>query len=183
MERNNWKETGKRLWLRLGKFRYPLLMLLLGMVILVIPVGRAAKQEKTTSSEPSQAAPADDGIDATEARLEAILSRIDGAGRVQVMLTFAAGEKTVYQQDSDEEVSTESGKEQRKTGKKTVLASAGSSQEEPVEVQTIPPAYRGAVVVSDGADSAAVRLNLVNAVSSLTGLGADKITVIKMKSD
>ena len=39
----------------------------------------------------------------------------------------------------------------------------------------------GAVVVCDGADSALVRLNVTNAVMSYTGLGSDKITIIKMK--
>lgn len=39
----------------------------------------------------------------------------------------------------------------------------------------------GAVVVCQGADLAQVRLNVTNAVSSYTGLGCDKITVLKMK--
>lgn len=39
----------------------------------------------------------------------------------------------------------------------------------------------GAVVVCDGADSAAVRLNVTNAVMAYTGLGSDKIWVMKMK--
>ena len=39
----------------------------------------------------------------------------------------------------------------------------------------------GAVVVCDGADAAAVRLYVTNAVMSYTGLGSDRISVIKMK--
>jgi len=184
MERKDWNQACRRLWQKLGRFRYPLLMLLLGLVILAVPIrrtGNAAKQE-TARSEPS-AADAAERSEATEARLEAILSQIDGAGRVKVMLTYSSGEKTVYQQDSDEEVSTDSGRQQKKTSSRTVLASAGSSQENPVAVETVPPAYQGALVVSEGAGSAAVRLNLARAVSSLTGLGTDRITVIKMKSE
>ena len=44
-----------------------------------------------------------------------------------------------------------------------------------------PALERGAVVVCDGADSATVRLRIMQAVSALTGLGSDKISVIKMK--
>ena len=40
----------------------------------------------------------------------------------------------------------------------------------------------GAVVVCDGADTASVRLYVTNAVMSYTGLGSDRISVIKMKS-
>lgn len=39
----------------------------------------------------------------------------------------------------------------------------------------------GAVIVCDGAESAAVRLKVVNAVSAYTGLGSDRIIVLKMK--
>ena len=88
-----------------------------------------------------------------------------------------AGEETRYLSDETREVS---GEETRVSGT-TVLPGTGSSSEAPVAVQVLGPVYRGAVVVAEGADRAAVRLSLVNAVSSLTGLGADHITVIKMK--
>ena len=39
----------------------------------------------------------------------------------------------------------------------------------------------GCVVVCEGADSPAVRLEVTNAVAAYTGLGSDKISVIKMK--
>ena len=39
----------------------------------------------------------------------------------------------------------------------------------------------GAVVVCDGAELATVRLDVTNAVISYTGLGSDKISVMKMK--
>ena len=39
----------------------------------------------------------------------------------------------------------------------------------------------GAVVVCQGADDAQIRLNVTNAVAAYTGLGSDKITVMKMK--
>lgn len=39
----------------------------------------------------------------------------------------------------------------------------------------------GAVVICRGADESAVRLCVTNAVSAYTGLGSDKIRVIKMK--
>ena len=39
----------------------------------------------------------------------------------------------------------------------------------------------GCVVVCEGADVASVRLNVTNAVAAYTGLGSDKISVMKMK--
>lgn len=42
--------------------------------------------------------------------------------------------------------------------------------------------YSGAVVVCDGAQSAQTRLKIISAVSAFTGLGSDKIIVLKMQS-
>lgn len=39
----------------------------------------------------------------------------------------------------------------------------------------------GAVVACDGAETAKVKLCVINAVSAYTGLGSDKISVIKLK--
>ena len=39
--------------------------------------------------------------------------------------------------------------------------------------------WAGAVIVCEGADSAAVRLQLTQAVAALTGLSADRIAVVK----
>lgn len=39
----------------------------------------------------------------------------------------------------------------------------------------------GAVVACDGAESSEVKLCVINAVSAYTGLGSDKISVIKLK--
>ena len=48
--------------------------------------------------------------------------------------------------------------------------------------QQLYPTYQGAVVVCEGAGSSTVRLAVVNAVSVLTGLSSDKISVVKWKS-
>ena len=47
--------------------------------------------------------------------------------------------------------------------------------------QVLPATYRGAVVVCQGADDPRIRLAIVEAVSMATGLGADRISVLKMK--
>ena len=45
----------------------------------------------------------------------------------------------------------------------------------------VPPVYLGAIIVCQGGDSPAVRLAVVEAVSNVTGIGSDRITVEKMK--
>ena len=93
------------------------------------------------------------------------------------MLSLRTGAETVYQTDTKRS-SGESGDTQETT---TVLCTQSGSSKTPLVKKTEYPVYQGAVVVCAGADSAQVRLAIVEAVSSLTGLGSDKITVVKMK--
>ncbi len=44
------------------------------------------------------------------------------------------------------------------------------------------PQYRGALVVCEGGGNDAVRFQVVSAVSALTGLGSDRIAVVKWQS-
>lgn len=171
----NVKKDEQRKWL-LGKLKkleavkYPLLVLLLGAGLLLIPWGG----EKTEQA----AKPAETGemIDLAS-ELEVLLAQLEGAGEVRVLLTVAEGVSHTYQTDlqtSNDGTATERQEE-------TVLVSDGAGGETPITQTTTYPTYQGAVVLCQGADSASVRLDIVKAVSSLTGLGSDRITVIKMK--
>ena len=55
----------------------------------------------------------------------------------------------------------------------------GSAGDEAVVVCRQYPTYRGALVVCQGGDRAEVRLAVTEAVSVLTGLSADRVTVAK----
>ena len=124
---------------------------------MVIPVG----------SEETDPVPTVTAEETLESRLDAILCCIDGAGEVKVLLTEDRGGEVFYQTEGEDG--------------KTVLISGADRSESGLVRTTEAPAYRGAVVVCQGADSAAVRLAVVEAVANATGLGTDRITVLKMK--
>ena len=69
--------------------------------------------------------------------------------------------------------------ERREEGEGTVLELVLSRTEGVGRIRVI-VSEKGAVIVCDGAESAAVRLDILHAVTSYTGLGSDKITVLKM---
>ena len=152
----------------LRKYRIPLLVFLLGVALALVP----GKTKKTDAS-------ADTAFDlsVTQKQLEALLSAIDGAGRVRLMLTLSSGEQIIYQTDS--RTVTASGSTTQET--QTVFRQPGGSEKEPAVQSTVYPTYQGALVVCDGAERASVRLAVTQAVSSLTGLGSNKIAVVKMK--
>ena len=155
----------------LGKYKYVLLVLFAGVVLMLLP----GKQETQPESIQSSQQPTQEAV-SLDKQLEAVLSAIDGAGRVQVLLTVESGEKTLYQYD-EQTVAGEGGS----TKKDTVIVTNGDRGQSGLIQQIDPPRYQGAVVLCQGADSAYVRLCIIEAVSKLTGLGTDRICVLKMK--
>lgn len=156
----------------LKKYKFAVIVLLAGILLLVYP----NKEETKKTIEPVSQEPALQ-TDLLQEALEDILSEISGAGTVSVLLTQAAGEETVYQ--TNDQISTdESGNSSRR---ETVLVSGSGREEIGLIRQVKAPTYLGAVIVCQGADNASVRLAVVEAVRSATGLTTDRISVLKMK--
>ena len=148
------------------KYRYALLILAVGLVFMSLPSG---KEQSEPVQEPSEAVRETN----FSQELAQILSLIQGAGKVEVILTQAEGERIVYQTDQDTDGNSNSWD--------TVTVTDADKNQTGLIQQVNPPTYLGAVVVCQGGDDPTVRLALVEAVSKVTGLGADKISVLKMK--
>lgn len=156
-----------RLWLK--EYRYVILVLFLGIVLMLLPQSNEREERDTE-------APVAETVAAVslQEQLEQILTMVQGAGKVRVLLTEAAGERVVYQTDGEE-----SSQNSKRTD--TVILSDSGRAESGLVQQILPPTYQGAVILCQGADSAAVRLALIEAVSNATGLSSDRISVLKMK--
>lgn len=163
-------ENGNKLLSFLKRHRYALIIVIVGIVLMLIPSGSETQTQTQTVQEQSPTY-----TDLTQ-QLSAILSQVEGAGRVEVMLTVATGETTVYQYDIDV-TNGETGS----TRQETVIITDSARGQSGLTQRIDPPRYQGAVIVCEGADSASVRLSIVEAVSKLTGLGTDRISVLKMK--
>lgn len=160
----------------LKKYKFVVLILLIGLVLLMIPDNNNKNEQPQSTDETNQ----DDYAELTEARLEAILSKVKGAGQVDVMLTLQRGSYTQYQTDIQTDQSQSEGSIQSGEDKKTVILSEGSAYDT-LAVSTVEyPLFQGALIVCSGADSPSVKLNLIQAVAALTGLSSDHITVVKM---
>ena len=159
----------------LKKYRLALLVVLLGVVLMLLPTGGSTAQ---TSGESSELPGEVFSLEETEQRMAEVLSTIDGVGRVRIMLTLRAGSSLRLAEDSSLSDSTGG---QTKQEKQVLTVNRGSGRQEVVVTQQLYPTYQGAVVVCEGAGSS-VRLAVVNAVSVLTGLSSDRISVVKWKS-
>ena len=157
------------------KYRYALLVLLLGAVLLILPSGKKVSGEKTAG----QAEDYSQTVEKTEKEMQQILSDIHGVGNLQIMLTIESGGEQHLAENSELSYSGSSETpEDCNRRSETVVVSDGSG-EKAVVTKSSAPVYRGALVVCQGAGSPDVKLEVTQAVSALTGLSSDRITVVK----
>mgnify|MGYP007038868161 CR=1 FL=1 len=146
-----------------GKYKYVLIILLAGLILLLLPGGSRTKAEQTAAQ------PIDtqtQTIQTEEQRLAQLLRQISGAGQVQVLLS--------YRCSAERELATDD------SGQPAIISAGAQAA---VELRTVSPQYLGAVVVCDGADAPQVQLAVTQAVAQFTGLSTDRISVLKKQPD
>lgn len=118
-------------------------------------------------------------ISEQERRLEQILEKINGAGKVSVYITASGcGEKTLAR-DSKNKMSKGSGKSggesyDEESDSTVVGAKSGG---EPYVTEQKMPEIDGVLVVAGGAASEKVRLEIYDAVKALYGIAAHRIKI------
>ena len=174
-------EKRKKLFDQLKKNKYVLAVVLLGAVLILWPSGNSSD---TTDTEDSLLEEPVFSLDDTEEKLAQLLSQIDGAGEVEVMLSLKTSTERIVAQDTENSSSQtqENDSETSETESTvTTVILSGDSGDGALTLVYIYPEYLGAVVIAEGAEDSSVKLRLTEAVKAATGLGTDKISVIKMK--
>ena len=172
------KEAADRVLEILRGHKYVLVVLLVGLALLLIPTRDVLDGPAAGDPEPeSDRSEAEE----LEVKLSAILSLVDGAGEVRVMLTQMTGGEQVFAADSQSSGTRTDTEESYEERQDAVIISTGSGTSATVPVKYIYPEFRGAIVVAEGADSANLRLTLTEAVAAVTGLPMSSIQVIKMR--
>ena len=160
-------QSYKKLWER---YKYVLAVVAAGLFLLLLPSGNETGEART-HTDPEIADCFD--VEGLERKLETVLSKVEGAGPVSVVLTVKEGSRRIPAQDTEI-----SGQDQ---SRQTVIISQGSGVEQPVVLQNIYPKFQGALVVCPGGGDATVRLQLMEAVRALTGLSSEKISICRSK--
>ena len=156
-------EPRQRINALFGKYKYPILVVLVGLGLLLLP----------TRETEMPSVPVETVREASlEQRLEELLAQIEGAGAVRVLLTEDVGRETVWQTDTQTDADS--------VREDTVILEDSDRNEIGLVRRTTEPSYRGAVILCQGADAPSVKLAIVEAVRCVTGLGADQISVQKM---
>ena len=146
--------------------KYIYVILIIGAAIMLFASFPEKKEENTSAavSEKSE-----------EDRLSEILSKVDGAGKVSVMITYYTSEEKdiAFEKKHDKRGDTSNGFGGESTDEKAVL-----SKNEPVVLKEIYPSVKGVVVIAEGAASPEVRQALSDAVSTSMGVAVHKICIL-----
>lgn len=163
------------------RYKYALLVAAAGVALLLWPESPAASlgggQEAAQTS-----AGAEDAAREMEEAMEDILEKIQGVGRVDVMLTLQSGGERILAADSTLRYSGSTQAPDDYDRSSETVTVSGDGGQDVVVTQEIYPQYRGALVVCEGGGSDGVRLQVVEAVSALTGLGSDRIAVVPWRT-
>lgn len=167
--KEKWPELARRWRGALEKYRYVLLVIGVGALLLLLPSGGERDPSAGQVREMEEAKEPFD-LERFEEKLAQALSQVEGAGKARVVLTLDGGSRQVLAQD----------REQDRDGGTTstvVTIGQGSGNQGVVPLQTVAPRFRGALVVCSGGGDPQVRLKLIEAVSALTGLGSNRISI------
>lgn len=138
------------------------------------------KYQTEKKSEETKAQTETDFCTETEQKLSALIAQMEGAGRVQVMLTIESSDEKIYAADEKTNAKNDGNTEQKSYDSKYVLVD-GDSGDTGILLKTNAPKVKGIIIVCDGGDNPSVENQITNAVSAALGIGANRISVLKMK--
>ena len=137
------------------------------------------KSELTVSTESNETTTAvsvfsiNDIQSEIENRLEKMISNVDGVGNVSVMVTLGSSGEFVYAENSRKENNGEKSLQDNEI----VIYESGNGYDEGLVVSVRSPEITGVAVVCDGGNSSVVRAEITELVTSLFGIGADRVYV------
>ncbi|HPT75809.1 MAG TPA: hypothetical protein PLC16_03610 [Defluviitaleaceae bacterium] len=130
--------------------------------------------------------------DVIEERLKEIFSKMEGVGKVEVMVTISYGKEIFLAEDVNSNYSriieedSQGGKREitsEDIQSKTVMQNTGSGSTQPVILKEKYPEIKGVLILAEGGEDPRVKQQLTAAAETLLGVPAHKVQVFKMNKE
>ena len=123
-------------------------------------------------------------------QLEEILEKIDGVGKVKVLITYSQTNEIIpmyneetSQKDTEENDTSGGTRKVIETDvSKEIIYEENSGSKEPITKSIISPKIEGAIITAQGANNATTKANIIQAVEAVTGIASHKIQVFTMSN-
>ena len=152
-------------------------LLVAGILLLILSCGDFMKKGEESSVAVSQEEKTEETGEsyrqAMERQVVELLSKVEGVGKTEVMITLSAGKEKVTLKDNE----TAEGKSQEET----VLVEDSERNSSPYVLQEKEPVPEGILVVCEGGGDPAVSREIISAIQVLFHVEAHKIKVMKME--
>lgn len=169
------------------KIQYVAIILL---AIIILTIYFSSFKSSTENTAPQQTSKESLSYDDIELRLESILSKIEGAGAVEVMITYESTPEKVPAISVDKQSSSTTDVGENGTStintentQSDVVTVNGSNGNDALVLKENSPEIKGVIVIAEGADDIAVRLNLLRAVETVLDVTPDRVDVYKMNNE
>ncbi|MBP2031473.1 stage III sporulation protein AG [Clostridium algifaecis] len=149
----------------------------------------SSSSKSTASNETQDKSDSSDYEKSVEAKLKDTLEKIDGVGKVDVMISFESGEEQVPAVNINDSKNTTQEKDTSGGTRNTVQDNNGSTvvttndgdKSKPLILKTYKPKVSGVCIVAEGAENEITELRISKAVMDLFNITEDKINVYPMK--
>ena len=167
------------------------ILILAGILLMVIAIPTEEKRDREVTLEEREenvSLNEESYAESLERRLKNKLSKMGGAGRVEVMITLENYGESVVEKDNADSTSrrVQEGAEGRNTTEETrevhmeTVYQDADRGKEPFVGSEKTPKIAGVLVVAQGADKTAVKQNISDAVMALFQIDVNRIKVVKM---
>ena len=161
------------------------IMLAAGVLLLVISVGdlsffKSSDTNKTTVVEKEEEKQKQDDVAVLEQRLVTALEKVEGVGKVTVMITLKSSKEKVTLKDSPYTDSTSGDSVEKKQEEETILIEEDGSTT-PYVVKENEPIIEGVLVIAKGGGNQTLKNEIIHAVEVLFNVSSHKIRVMKME--
>ncbi|NLM75360.1 MAG: hypothetical protein GX187_04620 [Clostridiaceae bacterium] len=116
-----------------------------------------------------------------ENRLSELLSKVEGAGQVDVMIFADSSSEHVPAYNNEQNTRSDEGASGKSSEIRETRELALSGDDTPVILKVNVPQIKGVVVVAQGADDILIREQLNNAVCTLLGIPEHRVQIMKHK--
>lgn len=159
----------------------------LGLAIIFISSFLPSDNSPKQVEQPVEEVSDEDYKKSLEAELENILSSIEGAGNVKVMVTLDCMGEDVFAVDRSESTNAETSdgsadRTQRSEQNEYVIIRSKDGSEQAVIKKKRMPEVRGVLIVCEGGGSAVVRERVTAAAAGALGVAVSKVAVEEMKT-
>ena len=167
-----------RLGEQLPKKNHLLLILLAGILLLVVTFPDVRSKPSADESEDGSASVMNENTDLQkyaddlEKEIAGILSRVEGVGEVEVMITLKSGNRKIV--EKDERSTRDDAAEET-----SVYRQNADGSSEPYVNTELSPGIEGVAVIAEGGGSPVVRQEITEAVQALFDVEAHKIKIMK----